>query len=493
MRGVLRSLAVTAAGVGLVLGAGQLTDPVNLAPKAGPGAVTAGRTAPVAQAQSICPGPGTLGVVGQKDPLPRNVSVVAATAPVQALPRGFFTEGSLGSLTISGLPRGGPDIPPVTMRGYVASTEFAAPESPVIVGAGVLAPGTVATQRSWVRDGESRGLLTAVCVQATGSSWLIAGGAEPGRRERLVLANPGPKPVTVDLVVLGVKGAIQSPNGHGLVVGPYARSVVLLDAIAGSEPSPVVHVIARGGEVAAVLSDTWLDGVVPRGGDDAVPVAGPAREQTIAGLQVGGGRATLRVAVPGDRDAVVECRVLSPSGPKALPANGVTHLTAHTSTDIDLSALPPDAYAVQVRADVPVVSAAMTERRTTPGGLSDLAWSSAVAPVSTLAGLALREPEEKSLLRRLDLAATNDPASVQVTTVGDDGQVRIKEVALAADSVSTMALDGAASVWVTPRTGTVRAAVVTWFTDKYGMLISVTPMPNLTLTATTPPLKELRD
>lgn len=360
----------------------------------------------------------------------------------------------------------------------------------MVAGAGAVAPGTVATQRSWVKMGDNRGLVTAACLPAAASSWLIAGGAEPGRRERLVLTNPGPNPVTVDLTVLGANGPIQSPNGRGLVVGPYARTVVLLDAIAGSERSPVVQVSAEGGEVAAVLNDTWLDGVIPRGGDNAVPVAAPAREQVIAGVAIGG-RATLRVAVPGDNEAVVESRALTPKGPIPLPVGAVTRVAGHSTKDIDLSSLPTGAYAVQVRADVPVVAAAMVDRRLAVGAPSDLAWSGASVPIRTLAGMALRGSEDSGLGERLDMAATTEPASVLVTTVGAHGQVNTKEVAIGADSVSTLRLDDATSVWVTPQTGLVRAAVLTWATDARGALLSLTPLADLTLTATSSPLREL--
>jgi len=94
---------------------------------------------------------------------------------------------------------------------------------------------------------------------------------------------------------------------------------------------------------------------------------------------------------------------------------------------------------------------------------------------------------------RLDLAATYDPASVLVTTVGANGQASTKEVAIGADSVSSLALDGATSVWVTPLAGVVRAAVLTWVTDAGGTLLSVTPMSDLTLTTTSIRLRELRN
>jgi hypothetical protein len=355
-----------------------------------------------------------------------------------------------------------------------------------------MAPGTVATQWSWTKTGNSRALVTAACMPAAASTWLIAGGAAPGRQERLVLANPGSNPVTVDLDIFGVTGRIESPGGRGLVVAGGSRTVILLDAIAGSEPSPVVHVTARGGKVAAFLSDAWLDGVVPRGGDDAGARAAPAREQVIAGVPIDG-RATLRVGVPGDSEAVVQSLVLTPSGPQPLPADAVTRVPAGSTKDIDLSGLPPGAYAVQVRADVPVVASVTVDRRRAAGGPSDLAWSSASSPIATLAGMALPSAVVKGLSARLDLVATTTPASVRVTTVGADGRASTKQVAIGADSVSTLALDGATSVWVTPLAGRVRAAVLTSATDAAGVLLSVTPLADLTLTATPAPLRQLRD
>jgi hypothetical protein len=176
-----------------------------------------------------------------------------------------------------------------------------------------------------------------------------------------------------------------------------------------------------------------------------------------------------------------------------LPANGVARVAGRSTTDIDLSALPPGAYAVQVRADVPVVAAVMVERRRAAGAPSDLAWSGASLPIGTLAGMALPSSQVSGLTQRLDLAATRDPGSVRVTTVGTDGQVSTQDVAIGADSVSTLSLDGASSVWVTPLTGIVRAAVLTSVTDIAGEMLSLTPLADLTLTTTPWPLRQLRD
>jgi hypothetical protein len=503
MRGLPRSLAparaavLVAVGVGLILGAGHLPAPLDLAHRTTPGAVARVVADPVSLTRLICPGPEALGIEGLPDSSRQTVSVTAAGAPAASLPRGFATGTGDGSLAISGLPSGGRWAAPVVARGAVLSGQLSTAQSALITGAGALAPGTVGTQWSLTATGTTRGLVSSACMPTAASSWLVAGGAEPGRLEHLVLANPGANPVTVDLRVLGAAGPISSPDGQGLVVAGRGRTVILLDAITGSEPSPAVQVIARGGKVAAVLSESWLDGVVPRGGDDAVPVAAPAREQVIAGVPIDG-RATLRVAVPGGVEAVVQTRVLTPGGPRPLPADGVTRVAGGSTRDIDLGSLPAGAYAVQVRADVPVVAAAMVDRRGAATAPSDLAWSGASPPIRTLAGMALPASGVRGLGQRLDLAATGNPASVRVTTVGADGRVRSKEVTVAADSVFTMSVEGASSnratsVWVTPLAGIVRAAVLTTVTDASGQMLSLTPLADLPLTVTASPLRQLLD
>lgn len=492
-----RSAGLVAVGAGLILGAASLPAPISLAPEATPGTVPRAVADPVTRTVSICPGPEARGVEGLRDSAAQTVSVMAATAPVASLPAGFTPGLGSGSLTISGLPPGGNWAAPLTLRGQVVSAQLSAARSAMVTGSGELAPGTVATQWSWSPTGDTRRFVSSACMPAAASSWLIAGGAAPGRLEHLVLSNPGANPVAVDVSVLGAGGPNRSSNGRGLVVAGHGRTVILLDAIAVSEASPVVHVMARGGKVAAVLSDSWLDGLVPRGGDDTAPVTGPAREQVIAGVPIDG-RASLRVAVPGDSEAVVQARVLTPRGPKALPAGGVTRVGPGSTREIDLGSLAPGAYGVQVRSDVPVVAAVMVDSRRTAGGPSDLAWAAASSPIRTLAGMVLPASSISGFTQRLDLVATAAPATVRVTTVGPDGRASTRKVAIEADSLSMVSLKGASStgaksVWVTPVSGFVRAAVLTAVTDAAGPMLSLSPLTDLTLTATPSPLRQLPD
>ena len=492
-----RTAGLVVVGVALILGAAALPAPIDLAPRSDAETATRAVADPVGVTTLVCPGPESLGVEGLKDSSAQTVSVLASGAPAAALPPALAAGRSRGSLTISGLPQGGGFAAPATVRGQAVLAKISTARSALISGSGVLAPGTVATQWSSTRAGIRRGLVTSACAPAAASTWLLAGGAEPGRLEHLVLANPGANPVTVDARVLGSAGPIPTPNGLGVVVPGRGRTVILLDAIAGSDPSPVVHVTARGGRVAAVLSDSWLDGVVPRGGDEGVPASSPAREQVVAGVSIDG-RASLRVAVPGSSEAVVQSRVLTTSGPRPLPTGGVTRIAAGATRDIDLGALPPGAYAVQVRADVPVVAAVLVERRRAARAPSDLAWSVASSPLRGLGGMVLPASSVRGVTQRLDLAATGGPASVRVTVVGATGGITTKMTAVAADSVSTELLNGASvkdptSVWVTPVAGTIRAAVLTTVADAEGPMLSVTPLTEVTLTATSVPLRQLGD
>lgn len=488
----VRAALLVAVGSGVILGATALPAPVSLVRGAAFDTATSPRPDPVTLARTICPGPETLGVEGLRRPPSQTVSIGAASAPLAALPPASDGSRGSGSLTINGLPPGGKGAGPTTVRGQVISGQVSTARSTLASGTGAMAPGTAATQWSLTRSGTSRALVTAACLPATASSWLVGGGAGPGRLEHLVLANPGPNPVTVDLGILGVGGRIQSPDAKGLVVAGRGRTVILLDAIAGSEPSPVVQVTVHGGMVAATLSDTWLDGLVPRGGDDVVSLVSPSGEQVIPGVSIDG-RATLRVGVPGDTEAVVQSRVLTPGGPRTLPGSGVTRVAAGSTKDIDLSMLPPGTYAVQVRADVPVVAAVMVDRRRAARAPSDLAWPVASPPVRTMGGMPLPAARLGGLARRLDLVATGKPASVLVTTVNAGGRVATKKAAVRTDSVSTLSLTGAISVWVTPLTGLVRAAVLTSATDAGGMLLSVTPISDLPLSVTASPLRPLGD
>ena len=118
-------------------------------------------------------------------------------------------------------------------------------------------------------------------------SWLIGGAEAPGRQERILLVNSGANPVTVDLDVFGRTGQIAAPAAQGITVPAQGRTTFLLDAVAGSEAAPLVRVRTRGGLVQALLNDSWLDGITPRGVENVGATAAPALRQVLPAVPGG--------------------------------------------------------------------------------------------------------------------------------------------------------------------------------------------------------------
>lgn len=206
------------------------------------------------------------------------------------------------------------------------------------------------------------------------------------------------------------------------------------------------------------------------------------------------GAAVLRVAVPGDSEAVVQARVLTPLGPRALPTGGVTRVDGGQVRDIDISRLPKDTVALQVRADVPVVAGVMVTRGAAPAP-SDLAWSSSTPPITAVAGMPLVDPAGAAtpLTRSLALTSTGASAGVEVVTVDADGAQKSSRLTVGEDATRAVDVTGARSVWVhrTSGTGELRAGVVSTLTDPTGTLVTATPLRNALVSTTTIGLREV--
>ncbi len=485
-----RVLLVVGAGAGLVVGAQSLPQTIALgATVAEPSAATAGEV-PTRHTLLACAGPETEGIASVPAVSGGTTTVTAALPPAAAL-AGIAISPDPGTLTLTAQPSG-------TVLG-TAPTRAGALTGPVsgasiaeAQATGSLAAGLAGLQ-SWIRrDSDDRALEVSACAVPRAEHWLLAGGGDSTRRERLVLANPGANALTVDVEVFGAAGRVGAVNSR-LSVGPHARTALLVDAIAPGEVAPAVHVVASGGLVTAILEDRWIDGATARGGDDVESADGPATEAIIPGGFVSG-PARVRVLVPGTGEAVVQTRVLTPDGPLAVPTDGVVRVKGGTTHDIDLGALPPGAYAVQVRADLPIVAAVMAERRAAAPGQSDLGWMAATAPVGTLAGTPL--PPAATLgdgaHSTLLLVGTAASWSAAVFVVGADGVVSTHSAGGNADTVQSIDVSGASAVWVRPATGTVRAGLAIEVPDAAGPLFSMVGLAPAALTATEVPVREIR-
>jgi len=481
--GPSRALVVVAAAAGLVLTAGALPHTIELRATA---AVTPAEAAvvPVRQSALVCPGPETEGVAGVPAVTGGTTSVLATTAADAAL-GGIGTSTEPGRLTLITQSTGSAPAE-ASARGAALSASLAGPTLAEVRAVGSLAAGVAAVQTWLRRDSDDRGLVATACPAPGAEAWLLAGGGDPTRRERLLVANAGANPATVDVEVFGGAGRIATVGGTHVVVPPHGRVGLLVDALAPGEPTPAVHVTATGGLVVAVLEDSWIEGAVGRGRDDVGPAAGPSTEAVIPVALSGHSR--LRVLVPGADEAVVQTRVLTSGAAQALPADGVVRVPGGTVRDIDLSGLPAGAYAVQVRADRPLVASVLTERRPAGDGPSDLAWLAASAPIPVLGGSPIPAGTNAALV----LAGTGTDWSAVVYLVAPDGTATASSVSGPADSVVALDATGAASLWVRPATGTVRGSVTLELTDPGGTLVSVVPVLASATSTTDLPVRELR-
>ena len=491
-RGLLaavRVVVVAGAAGGVIQAAHATTWSADLSSG---GARTAASNAPIALTSTAisCPGGELSGIAGVRD-IAVPARIAAASGP-SATVRALLGRAQ-GAGTLSVGPLAAAPSSPANASAPLVTADAPASGAAAVAATGGRAPGVVAGQEWRVDTKDLRGLVSVPCGAAVDDAWLIAGGGDAGRQERLVLVNPGANVVTADIAVLGAGGPIVSPNGNDVVVPAHGRATVLLDAISSAEKTPVVHVRTAGGLVYAVLNDTWTDGSIAAGSDDASPAAAPATSVVIPAVAVSGS-ATVRVAVPGSHDAVVQLRTIGTGGGVPLPKGGVATIKARSVGQFDLTGLAPGTYAVQVTADEPVVAGAVALRRAS-GAPGDFAWSGASAPIAGLAGAAFVPTSgATAVARTLTLVSSGDPATAEVTVVDATGKPTVRSVDVPADSTASLVLPaGVTQVWVrrSAGDGTLRGAVVDTSGVGAAQLVATTtlaPAPLTTLTTRVLPL-----
>jgi hypothetical protein len=275
-------------------------------------------------------------------------------------------------------------------------TPVALTTEPGDVGAGLLA----GVQTQIAATETIAGLAVASCREAVAESWLVGGSTALGRVTLVLLANPTDVAATVDLRVSGESGPVEAPSAVGLQVPAHGQRVVSLAGLAPNVASPVVHVTATGGRIAASLQQTAIDGLVPAGVELIGASAQPAQSQQIPGVlvTVDGGVAidedhaegdafpALRLFAPGEEAVVATIGVVSESGGGGTSAE--VNLQPGQVTDVPLGDLAAGSYSVEIEADAPLVAAARSvipsEAGSTAapdGRTGDLAWFGATAPL----------------------------------------------------------------------------------------------------------------
>ena len=487
--GVVRVLVAGGVGAGLVYGAGQTDARVDLRDPADRAAVAAAAPSPaLASASVTCPGPDRGGRQGDADPKAgdQQVTVLSSSAPRTVLPPGIQV-GSGGSTiavplggslpgSAGGSPSGEGPTKVASMRAGVASTVLAGDSSMRLDATAGMAPGNTAAQSGYDSITSARGLTYVQCTAPVRDAWVLAGGNETGGLTRVVLANPGDSPITVDLTVIGSAGR-DPASVTGTTVPPGRRTVLTLAALS-SGTDPAIHVTSTGGSVAVAATDVWVSGESRTGEETTGAGAAPATRQVLPIIDVVSASApapSVRVATPGAEDAVVRVRATRADGSIATE-KALAVATGRTGS-VALAGLTPGVYAVQVISDVPVVAAASI--RSTASGNGDISWATAAPAVQTLSGAAL--PSGLQSASTLGVSASGGTAKIVISTVSGSGAVSSTEKTIAAGTPILQPLRDAQAVWVRVSSGSVRAGIAVRAKDRDGALIAASALAPLPL------------
>lgn len=461
--GVTRVVVAAAVAAGLVHVATTQAVSLDLVAASGEPETPVVGSALATRVAQMCSGTELTGILGVPDTTVPG-TITAAAGPADLLPVPPAATGALSAG--SGTTR----LLEVDSRPGTATAALPATGPVRLTGDGAFAPAVAGTQE-WRADGKNlRGLVSAPCGTGSSDLWLLAGGAGPGRQERLLLTNPGANPVTAGVTVHGDSGPLGDPRVE--TVPPGGRVSLLLDADSGAEAHPAVHVQADGGGLHATLTDTWVDGSTPLGAETTTATAAPATVHVVPAAVFGTGPTSVRVAVPGEQGAVVTVTVLADDGLVPLTGESVLSVGAGAVGELPLTGVPAGTNAVVVRSDVPVVTSVLTRvgAGSAPG---DIAWSVAGTGVARLGAVAL--PDVPDVRRTLHLVSTGGSASAEVVSV-IDGTPRSQTVELQSDRLAAVTLQDATSVWVrvNPGSGELRGAVISsWGTGATQMLSSL--------------------
>ena len=455
--GIVRASVAVLAGAGLVWGATEATGTADTTRpadvRAASGDTTSGQ---VTQASLTCAG-----------------ADVDGSIQVASIPQAWAPKASAGgSVRVQGTAAG--DL--ALQHGATAGAKLPSATTGRVVATGGLAAGLVAGQLHVDSRSVSRGLTLSACGTPVRSGWFFGGGPQQGRVARLTLVNPAATPSTVDVDVVGSHGVDKSASVAGTVLAPGQRTVLTLGDFGSDLEAAAVHVTASGAGVVTALTDAWMTGETPVGESTSGQPVVPANDLMIPGVRATAAAPTLRVAVPGQEQAIVRVRAISTSG--AVVADKVETVDGGGSAALTLNGLAAGSYAVRVTADVPVAAAVVS--RTGVSGTTDLSW---VVPAPALrgpAGLAL-PAGVPDVSTQLMLTAPRT-AAAEVRTTSASGRSTTRTVAVRAGHPVALSIDDVRAVWVRPvGKNPVHAGVAISGHDSSGPLLATAPVLPVTL------------
>ncbi len=361
--------------------------------------------------------------------------------------------------------------------------------------AGALAPGFSVTQTERTVDGGGRGLAGTACLPTGADFWFVGAASGVGQRAVLVLTNPEDATAAVDVTFYGHRGEINAPAGRGVQVPARRRVELQVEKIAPAQQVMAIHVQVQSGRLSAAVTETDVEGFLPRGSDWIPGAEAPATELVVPGIpKVGQGRngkTLLDVVAPGE-GAVVSVQIVAPDGTFAPLDADVIDVPAGTVRTVDLTkALAGDPAAVLLSSDQPITAGMrVTLRR--PSYFGDVLFLAAVPPVGT-AAVVPDNRDTSDLKTRLVLTAPEGAATVDVSTFVGAGIEDPVTVQLAAGTTTWLTIEAPPGrrrfgLVVTPQSGSGPVYGVRMLDEEgaRGPLVTSLPLRTARLTAVVP-------
>lgn len=249
-------------------------------------------------------------------------------------------------------------------------------EGPVVLSAeGELAPGLLAA-----RFGD-RQVASLDCPAPSPETWFAGVGAGVRHEGVLELVNPDEGPAVADVTVHARTGPLDVPGLLGLTVNGRDSLRLPLGELVPRRSELALRVVVSRGRLAASLLDRVPElGSRPATEDWLAPQAAPTTRQVLLGLPVGDGTDQLALANPGDSEARVLIRFLTPDSAFApegideqrVPPGGVRTVSLSSAVR---TAVEDEAIGLLVTADVPVLATLRTVVR------DDLSHAAPVLPL----------------------------------------------------------------------------------------------------------------
>ena len=299
-----------------------------------------------------------------------------------------------------------------------------------------------ATQHS-ANGGDLRGLATNTCLWPSSSAWLVGSSVGIGRSNIVMLTNPSPRPIQVQIDAFTSTGAAALSGNSAVALAAGETSAISLDGLLGDDDRIALHLSTDAGVFAATMQHTELAGTAARGIGFVSPAAlgkrvvVPGVSLTPGQVNLGGAAgaeqtgastivdqnlsAAVRIVNPNETEQSVTVTLIDSEGRAAPLPGGKAQVPAQSVLDLSLDGVAAGDYAVAVAADAPI-TAGVKMTRASDSGRTDVAWIGASDALEQGAG-ALGEASGRLVVTTTASLDTEDadPATLEWKAYDENG------------------------------------------------------------------------